>query len=152
MEPLEGPRIAIQHIRLLKANIEMVNAEGKREYNLRLVGLRRVESEDAKMLTIDAAFDMMHGIEKPLFKFTCEFIAIYKREDDQSMPWKDLTSAMALAHIIPYLREFVSNMTNRLPAPIIMLDPLNTHAMITDYEHRRHQADQAKVKPTPSQN
>lgn len=152
MEPLKGPGIAIQHIRLLKAHIEMGNPEGRQEYNLRLVGLGRFESEDGKTLDLQAAFDLMYGIEKPLFNFTCVFIARYERKDDQAMQWRDFTSAMALAHIIPYLREFVSNMTNRLPAPVLMLVPLNTHAMIADYEHRRQQADQAKVKPTPSQN
>ena len=38
---------------------------------------------------------------------------------------------------IPYLREFVSNMTNRMPVPILCLPPVNAFAMVDDYEHRR---------------
>ena len=140
----KDPGIAIQHVRLLKAHIEMVSAEGKPEYNLRLTGLRRFESQDGNFLDLLASFDVMHGVEKPLFKFTCDFIVRYERKSADSMPWKAFGSAMALAHVIPYLREFVSNMTNRLPAPVLLLDPINTHVMVEEFEQRSRQAEPAR--------
>ncbi|MCX6996608.1 MAG: hypothetical protein NTV49_05875 [Kiritimatiellaeota bacterium] len=140
---LKGPGITIQLVRLLRAHLEMGNVQGKREYNLRLVSLQRSESADGTVLDLIVGFDVMFGFEKPLFFFVCDFIARYERKNEQSMPWKDFSSAMALAHIIPYLREFVSNMTNRLPAPVLMLDPINAFALIEDFEQRKKQAAQA---------
>ena len=52
---------------------------------------------------------------------------------------------MALTHIIPYLREYVSHTTNRLPAPVLMLDPTNTEAMIADYVERKRRAEEVRV-------
>lgn len=150
MDPLKEPGIAIEHILLLKSHVEMVSPDGQREYNPRLTAVNRLESPDGKTLDLYAAFNLMHGIEKPLLKFTCEFLARYTRQDNANMAWKDFTSAMALAHIIPYLREYVSNITNRLPAPVLMLAPINTLAMIADYEERKLRAEQSKtVDQTP---
>ena len=149
MENLKDPGIAIEHIRLLQSHVKMVDSKGKPEYNLILTALSRHESQDGKILDIQAAFNMMHGIDKPIFNFTCEFFARYTRQDDAGMAWKDFTSAMALAHIIPYLREYVSNITNRMPTPILMLNPINTHAMIAEYEDRIRQAEQAKTEKRP---
>jgi len=145
--------IVIDQIRLLRSHIEFGNPDGPREYNLRLVSLNRVQSPDGKTMDLYAGFDVMHGVEKPLFKFTCDFVARYTRRDDADMPWKEFSSAMALAHIIPYLREYVSNTTNRLPTPVLMLDPINTYNMIANFEEREKQAAQAKAAPaeqTPS--
>ena len=138
------PGIAIEHVVLLKAHVEIVEAGGKPEYNLRLVGLQRFEAADGKALDVFASFDVMHGVEKPLFRFTSDFVAHYVRKGDKGLAWKDFSSAMALAHIIPYLREFVSNMTNRLPTPALILPPINAYAMIEDFEQRRRQAEQTR--------
>ena len=146
METLKDPGIAIEQIRLIKSHVEIMQPDGKPEYNLGLTALDRIESDDGKNLDLLAAFDLMYGIENPLFKFTCQFIARYTRQDD-SMAWKDFTSAIALAHIIPYLREFVSNITNRLPAPVLMLNPINTHAMVAEYEERKQRAEASAQVP-----
>ncbi|MDD2302122.1 MAG: hypothetical protein PHG30_06140 [Eubacteriales bacterium] len=140
MEKNKESGIVINQIRLMRSHIEFVNMDGPQKYNLRLVSLTRFESADGKALDLFAGFDVMHGVEKPLFKFTCEFVARYTRRDDADMPWKEFSSAMALAHIIPYLREYVSNTTNRLPTPVLMLDPINTYNMIADFEERDKQA------------
>ncbi len=147
MEQNQESGIVIDQIRLLRSHIEFVGMDGLREYNIRLVSLSRVESPDGKALDLFAGFDVMHGVEKPLFKFTCDFLARYTRRDDADMAWKEFSSAMALAHIIPYLREYVSNTTNRLPTPVLMLDPINTYNMIADFEERAKQAAQAKTAP-----
>ena len=125
----------------------MIDPKGECKYDLRLVRFDRQESEDGKILDIFAGFNVMHGVAKPLFKFTCDFIVQYVRHDDSSMAWKDFSSAMALAHIVPYLREYVSSTTARLPAPMLMLDPINTNAMIADYEGRKRRASESKVAP-----
>ena len=92
----------------------------------------------------------MNGIEAPLFRFTCEFAVRYERNGADSMQWRDFSSAIVLAHIVPYLREFVSNMTNRLPAPVLMLDPINTHLMVEVFERMKASAaskEESSPKP-----
>lgn len=150
MDKQKASGIAIDQIRLLRSNIEFVNKDGLKKYNLRLVSLNRVESEDGKAMDLYAGFDVMHGVENPLFRFTCEFVARYTRSDDAEMAWKDFSSAMALAHIIPYLREYVSNTSNRLPTPVLMLDPINTYWMIEEYEGRNQQAKAPVADAKPS--
>ncbi len=146
MEETKQPGISINLVSLLKANIEICDPKAEKKYNLRLTGLKRFESEDGKFLDLVAAFDVMHGVENPLFKFTCEFVARYERQGEDSMPWKDFGSATALAHIIPYLREFISNMTNRLPAPVLMIDATNTNAMIAEYEQSQKASESQSVE------
>jgi len=145
MANLKDPGINIEFIRLAKANIALVNTDGEKTFNLRLLALERKESEDGKQLDLAAVFDVMHGVEKPIFNFTCEFVVRYKRETDGGMAWKDFSSGMALAHIIPYLREFVSNMTDRLPIPPLMLPPVNAFKMVADDETLK--ADAGKEPP-----
>lgn len=148
MDEQKQPGISINLVSLIKANIEMIDPEADKKYNLRLIGLKRFETEDGKTLNLVAAFDVMHGVETPLFKFTCEFVARYERQGEDSMPWNEFSNATALAHIIPYLREFVSNTTTRLPAPVLMLDPINTNVMIADYERRKKESAEAASKST----
>ena len=137
MATTTDPGIAIEQIRLLKSDVEMVNPDGKREYSLCIIGLSRIEPPGGNTLDFHVAFDLMHQIENPVFKFTCEFIARYTRRDDSSMTWENFTSPLAFAHVIPYLREYVSNITNRLPTSVVILKPMNTYAMIADYEQRK---------------
>lgn len=142
MEETQQPGINIVFIRLLKANVEIRDPQADKRYDLRLTGLKRIEAEDANNLDIVAAFDVMYEVEKPLFNFTCQFVVRYERQGQDSMAWSEFSTATALAHIIPYLREFVSNMTNRLPAPVLMIDAINTKAMIEDYEQRTKAAEE----------
>lgn len=152
MDKLKPSGIILRNVCLMKARIEMKNPDGKQEYNLQLIGLERLESDDGLKLGLYAFFDVLYGVENPLFQFTCDFLARYERDPEQeNMQWKDFGSAVALAHIIPYLREFVSNMTNRLPVPVLMLNPINTHAMVENFEQRRKLAREAEQSSkTPS--
>ena len=149
MESLRDPGIAIESIRLLKAHIEIGDLQGKPEFDFRLAGMERRMTDDGKTMVLFASFDLMYGIEKPLFKFTCGFAARYKCKGEDAMPWVEFTDAMALAHIVPYLREFVSNMTNRMPVPVLILDPVNVHALIVDYVARKQAAQAKAAAPAP---
>lgn len=149
MEKLEGPGISIALICLTKSNIAVGNPQAAQKYNLRLVGFGREISADTNHLDILAAFDLMFGISDPIFKFTCEFLARYQRVGEGGLPWDQFSPAMALAHVVPYLREFVSNTTNRLPVPVLMLPPINTYQMFADYEERLRKPGQAVLETGP---
>lgn len=134
MDKSKSPGIAIEEIRLIKSQITMGNPENEARYNLQLIQLDRSESEDGKYLNLFASFDLMHGMEKPLFSFTCSFVARYSRTDESNMTWSEFSDVMAVTHIIPYLREYISNMTTRLPAPVLMLNPINVHGLVSQYK------------------
>jgi preprotein translocase subunit SecB len=134
MSENKDPGISIDLIRLIAANVEVKNLKGKAEYSLRLVNFERKESAEGKFLDVIAGFDMMCGVEAPVFTFTCTFIARYSRQGESAMEWKSFSSPLALAHIFPYLREFVSNITNRLPVPVLLLPAYNTSSLLADFE------------------
>jgi len=136
--------IGIEDIRLLRARVEVADKDGERKFNLRLVALERKLSEDNKVLTVIASFDVTHLIAKPLFNFTCDLFARYRRYAEGGMPWEQFSTPMALAHMVPYLREFVSNMTSRMPIPTLMLPPVNTNKLFSGYEEAIKQATEAK--------
>jgi len=153
MEQQKEPGITIALIQLVSARVELKDPDGAREYNLVLTGLNRNEFEAGKYLDVQASFDMMYGLEKPLFNFTCSFFARYERHGEHSMSWEKFSSVMALTHLIPYLREFVSNITNRLPVPVLILPPTNVHMLLANFEEHKRSSQQAipqKVSPAPS--
>lgn len=131
----KNPGIFIEKVFLLKSSFEMVNPSGEQVYNLHLASynIKPVEddSQAGKSLRMyEFSFDIMYKVENPLFNFLCDFAVIYSREDDAIMTWEEFSDSHALAHIIPYLREYVSNMTNRLPVPVLILPPINTASLL----------------------
>lgn len=149
MNVKKNPGITIQDIRLLRANLSVGNMDAKSDYSLRLTHLDREEHDEGKSLVVIAGFDLMHGIENPRINFDCTFAAVYERHGEDSMTWGKFSTPLALAHIVPYLREFVSNMTNRMPVPALVFSPLNTHMMVADYEKRQtEKADEPSAQPS----
>jgi preprotein translocase subunit SecB len=55
------------------------------------------------------------------------------------MKWEDFKDHVAIAHLIPYLREFVSNMTARLPLSVLMIPPINTSKMLEEFRDSKIQ-------------
>ncbi len=82
-------------------------------------------------MTIAASFDLFKDIEKPPLLFQFAVGAVYMREKDASMSLEEIKDYMALAHMFPFVREFVANMTGRLPGHNQLFLPLmNTEAMV----------------------
>ncbi len=133
MTQSNNPGIFIEQIVLIRSVVEMLNPQGKPEYDLRLTRVAREFANDNKNLVMTFSFSLMGEIKAPLFRLLCDFGVFYRRQDDATMAWDDFSDAAALAHVIPYLREFISNMTNRLPIQPLILPPINTNIMISEY-------------------
>lgn len=144
MEAIHKSGIGIEMIRLTKAQAEYLQPVESPKYHLGLTGYDRAEQDEGKHLVVAASFDLMHGVESPIMVLTCSFVVRYNRKSDTSMPWSEFTDALALAHIVPYLREFVSSTTGRMPSPVLMLDPVNTAALLGDLKLRMEAAKAAK--------
>lgn len=137
MDTTRNPGIGIDLIRLVSAKIDMADPKAERVYGVTVTDWQRTLTEDGKHLTVVAAFDLAHGVENPPFRFTCSFIARYTRDSEANMSWDEFPDHVALAHIVPYLREFVTNMTARLPVAPLMLPPMNTAVLLADLKCRR---------------
>ena len=141
MDKTKPPGIAIDDISLIEANIGLnpppTGDSSELQYHIQLTGFDRSEDDD-KRLFVRCSFDLMGGVEEPPFDFTCTFVAVYSAMDDEAnMTWEEFTDTMALAHVVPFLREFVANMTNRLPVPALMLFPVNVALLLSEYESRQ---------------
>lgn len=147
MDPTKDPGISIKQIKLLSAHVEMKDPNGDKKFLLRLLALDRRPIDGDKLLQIGMGFDVMSGIEKPLFDFRCNFLVIYERAENAAMTWQDFSNAIALSHVVPYLREFVSNVTNRMPVPVLILPPMNVNLMLADFEFQKAAAQAATAEP-----
>ena len=133
MDKRQKPGIEVAAVELLECQVGKVNPGGDLSFNLKLTSLSRDLSEDKATLALTAAFDVMGGQKNPPCEFTCMFRATYTRPDDANMTWRQFTDGIAVAHLIPYVREFLSNMTTRLPLPVLMLPPTNAFRLVGDY-------------------
>src|ERR1022692_3070616 len=126
MDKAKSPGISIESVHLLECSVGDVNREGDLKFSLGITRFSRTLVSDGKVLAVTVSFDLMMGVEKPPCKFQCTFAATYTRPSEQNMTWEEFQDHVALAHIIPYVREFVSNITARLPLSVLMVPPVNT--------------------------
>lgn len=135
MDKTKSPGISIESVHLLECSVGDVKKGGDLNFSLGITNFSRAVLSDGKVLAVTVSFDLMQGMENPPCKFQCTFIATYTRsaEPDQNMTWDEFKDHIAVAHLIPYVREFVSNMTTRLPLSVLMLPPVNTLKLLSEY-------------------
>lgn len=133
MDKTKQPGISFDRIDLFDCRIGNVEIKNELTYHLRLIKNSRSFSDDKKRMVALFGFDLMGGVENPPFEFKCAFVAHYSRDEDSAMSWDEFTDAMALTHVVPFLREFLSNMTNRMPMPTLILPPTNVFVLLGEY-------------------
>ncbi len=133
MDKTKSPGISIKSVHLLQCNIGDVKPEVDLKFSLGITDFSRVIVSDEKVLQVKVSFDLMDKIENPPCRFDCTYLATYTRPADAEMKWEEFKDHIAVAHLIPYLREFVSNMTTRLPFSVLMIPPMNTSKMLADF-------------------
>ena len=137
MDKIQDPLIFIDVITLINAHVELVNPSGSSNYHVAITELSRTLSEDGLFLTITAGFDAMYGVADPKFRLTAKFCARYRKDKQEGLSWDAFSNGVALAHTVPYLREFISNMTGRLPLPPLYIKALNTFLLVEDFNKRQ---------------
>ena len=91
-------------------------------------------------MDIEVEFNLLHQVSDPTLEFTCTFSAEYKRSVDCQMQLSDLKDHIAVAHILPFLREFAFNVTGRLRgSPVLMIPPINANLLLSDWKKRQEQ-------------
>lgn len=135
--------LALQNISLLRNHFEFIDIKNDSNYNVSILDYIFTHSEDDEknknMASAIVTFDLMDGIKKPIFNLKCSFLAVYSA--DTPKDYDILKNYIVIAHLIPYLREYVSNLTSRMPGPCLMLDPINTTQLWDTYEKKMKDAE-----------
>jgi hypothetical protein len=142
MEKNQNSGISIKSVQLVQCNVGEVKAEADLKYSLGITGFGKKIVSDGKILLVQVSFDLVDGIKNPALRFECTFVATYARGEESPMKWEDFHDHVAIAHLIPYLREFVSNITTRLPLPVLMIPPVNTRILIEEYRKKLAKSEQ----------
>jgi len=149
MDTAKPPGIAINQISLMEShisvNMDVLGSEdfSKLRHNLQLTEFVRIPIEAEQLLLVYCGFDLMHDIDPAPFTFEAKFVAEYGvMGENPNMQWNEFTDIMATAHVIPFLREFITNMTTRLPYPALIIPPINVAILLGDYHARREAAQE----------
>ena len=145
MDKTQNPGIALKSVHLIQCNIDDVKYDVELKFTLAITDFGRIVTADGNTLQVKVAFNLMDKVETPPCKFDCTFVATYTRPESANMKWEEFKDHVAVAHMIPYVREFVSNMTTRLPLLVLMIPPLNTNKMLTDFKNSRKLAEAAAL-------
>lgn len=113
----------------------------KIEYNLTLTDLtKKIEEKKAEhFLIVDMHFDLMKGVKKPNLIFQVCYQIIYSAQ--QEIDFEVIKDHIAIAHIIPHLRELVANLTTRADYKPLILPPLNTLNLYNQYLESKNKQD-----------
>jgi hypothetical protein len=96
---------------------------------------REVVSE--KVLKVMVGFDLMHDVQNPACRFFCTYSATYTRNAESAMIWDEFKDHLVVAQIIPFVREFICNITARLPFGPLVIPPTNTHILVKEFNQRK---------------
>jgi hypothetical protein len=134
MDETKSAGISIESVHLLECDVGEVKREADLKFSLGISHFSRTLISDGKVLAITVSFDLMKGVENPPCKFHCKFAVTYTRSPESNMTWDEFKDHVAVAHVIPYVREFVSNITTRLPLSVLIVPPVNTYQLLREYQ------------------
>lgn len=90
-------------------------------------------SEDKKSLEVILTTDLFGRLDpgsKPPIDFRFVLHAHFESGSEPNLPLEEFAGKQAPAHLMPYVRELVSNITSRSALPTLNLGPVNIVALI----------------------
>ena len=139
--------IIVENILLLDCKVEFLGPKERQNYCLAMTKLHRTQVPDSKTLLVRAEFDLMHGVKDPSCTLKCTFLAVYSKAESSTVNWSEFTDGLAVAHMVPFVREFIANITNRMPLPPLMMRPVNAYVLVEDFQRREAEKAQSE-KPS----
>jgi len=125
---------SIQSIELENCKVQRnSDHEPKFQYNVAITNLEKWKSPDEEIMGTKITFDVFKGIEDANPQMEFELEIAYKWIGSESADWDSLKDHIILAHLIPYAREFISNITARFGTPPLQMAPVNTFQMLEEY-------------------
>ena len=136
MDTAKDPGIAIEKILLIACEMVDLEGKGEKKYQLAITNLERTIISELR-LGAKIEFNLMENVPDPQCKLRCVFGVLYCRNAESQMSWPDFKDAHIVAHILPYLREFVSNITSRMRFGTLILPPINSHLLVEQFKGRQ---------------
>jgi preprotein translocase subunit SecB len=138
MDKQNAPGIRINDVNLISCHVGNYNEKTEKlSYHLGLTYKDRQIADDQNNLIYFLSFDLMKNIKPAPFEFKCDFCITYEREEHANMTWDEFKDIHALTHVIPYIREFIVNMTSRMLVPTLTIPPVNVFALLDEYATRK---------------
>jgi len=132
--------VSLTQISLIDCRVGGLKSSQSRQYGVGITAFSRKENENKLSMDIEVGFNLLHQVSDPTLEFTCTFSAEYKRGVDSPTQLSDLKVHIAVAHILPFLREFAFNVTGRLRgSPALMIPPINASLLLADWKKRQEQ-------------
>lgn len=128
----QQPNILIRNVILLSSSFERENefllplhAECHFNYEKKI---NEIGNEGQCVLTANVSFS--DSKNESAAKIKCSFVGLFSSEGDQNMSMSEFLEYNAAAHVLPFLREHVANLTIKSGIPPLYLPPYNIMALV----------------------
>ncbi len=91
-------------------------------------------SEDGLILCLEVSGSLFPEDAPVRFRFKID--GVFEVSEDPNMSLDEFARSHAPAHLFPYIRELVSNITARSPLPTLNIGPLNLAALLKGKDSR----------------
>ncbi len=135
--PTDFTGLSIETIRLTSCKAEYIKAKEKLSFSFGVSDIQRDNNYMPNRMKISISFNVFDDKADPGLIFDCCYAVVYLKKKDSPFNWEEFDDALALAHIIPYVRELISNLTNRMPVPPLILPPYNTFSLVEEFKKKK---------------
>ena len=144
--PTDFTGLKIENVMLMRCSADFIKPAKELRYTFELSSMERREGVPSpNRMVFGASFAVINDKDDPGLKVECTFCVHYLKDENAKFEWKDFGDHMALAHILPFAREFISSVTNRMPVPPLIIPPFNTFALVEEYK-QAHPVESAPEK------
>jgi hypothetical protein len=129
--------LKLQKIVLLESRFRLLRETTPHPtYGLALIDFDKRFNAERTELSATLSFDALQGVQDPLIEAKFTFRIEYLGEGDLEKVWVGLKDEIILAHCIPYVREFLSSMTARMPIFPLIIEMVNAYSMFKSFRDR----------------
>lgn len=133
MDPARQPGIRFVDVELIGLRFA-VKGEFRTPINTGLnFDIKRFVSEDKKALDVFLTVDLFRNLkmeERPPIDFAFTLAGHFVVGDNPNMSLDEFGKDHAPAHMFPFIRELISNITARSPLPTLNIGPINVAALV----------------------
>lgn len=148
MDPSKQPGIRFLGVELLRLHFD-VKGDVPRPIPFGLdFTIDRSILDEGKSLDVLVHVDMFKNVEekdKPPIEFKFVLVGHFTLGEEPNMTMDEFAKDHAPAHLVPYVRELISNITARCPLPMLNVGPINVAALVDTGQARFEFSSPAKA-------
>ena len=132
MKPEESPGIAFLGVKLLRLDFHF-RGKPPEKIPASLTFAIKADIIQGKRLLLHVDVDAFGGVpedERPDIDLSFTLAGVFEKTTDEGMPLSEFAEYMAPAHLVPYVRELIANITTRSPLPTLNIGPINVRALV----------------------